>query len=251
MSAADLPGQVHVSADADATALAAGEWLSNRGADAVATKGEFHVALAGGSTPARLYALLGAPPIRDEVEWERWWLWFGDERAVPPADEASNSGLVERTLLRALAPDQPAATFRMEAERPDIAGAAAAYSRLLDSHLMIGPGGAPRLDVVLLGLGENGHTASLFPGDPSLDVTDRWAVHSRADYAPFDRITLTYPALNAASRVAFLVTGAAKAQAFAGVLAGTAPAARVRPADGELHWFLDQAAAESVPDPSV
>ena len=107
-------------------------------------------------------------------------------------------------------------------------------------------GSAPRLDCVLLGLGDNGHTASLFPGDPALQVRDRWAVRSRADYAPFDRITVTYPVLNAAAHVAFLVTGPTKGEALRGVAEGSVPAAGVRPPDGELRWFMDRVAAASI-----
>jgi 6-phosphogluconolactonase len=134
----------------------------------------------------------------------------------------------------------------MEAERPDLDAAAAEYSQLLAATLPPGPGGAPRLDVILLGLGENGHTASLFPGEPAIDVVDVWATRGRADYEPYDRITLTLPTINAAAAVAFMVTGASKREAFADVAAGTAPAALVAPRDGELHWFLDDAAAQTL-----
>ena len=97
--------------------------------------------------------------------------------------------------------------------------------------------------MILLGLGENGHTASLFPGTPALEVTDRWATRGLADYEPFDRITLTFPTINAAAAVAFMVTGAAKHEALAATARGDVPASRVRPTDGTLAWFLDAAAA--------
>jgi 6-phosphogluconolactonase len=135
----------------------------------------------------------------------------------------------------------------MEGERADLDAAASQYETILSLTSPAGtPGSPPRLDCILLGLGENGHTASLFPGDPSLEVRDRWAVRSRADYAPYDRITVTFPVLNAAAHVAFLVAGAAKADALRGVIQGTVPAAGVRPVDGELRWFLDAAAAGSI-----
>src|SRR5207302_1056714 len=117
----------------------------------------------------------------------------------------------------------------IEAERADLDAAAAEYSQLLAATLRPGRTGAPRLDIVLLGLGENGHTASLFPGDPALDVGDAWATRGRADYQPYDRITMTFPTINGAAAVAFMVTGASKREAFAGVIAGTVPAARGRP----------------------
>ena len=131
----------------------------------------------------------------------------------------------------------------MSGERPDLDAAAIEYSALLAGSLPSGPGGAPRLDVILLGLGENGHTASLFPGTPALGVTDRWATRGLADYEPFDRITLTYPAINAAAAVAFMVTGAGKDEALLATARGDVPASRVRPTDGTLTWFLDAVAA--------
>jgi 6-phosphogluconolactonase len=136
-------------------------------------------------------------------------------------------------------PVAPEHVHRIEADGPDLDAAAAAYSRLLETEC----GRPPRLDVVLLGLGPDGHTASLFAGTPALDVEDSWATRGRADVEPFDRITLTFPAINAAAHVAFLVTGNAKADALRGVVAGTVPAARVRPAHGDQTWFLDAAAA--------
>ncbi len=247
MSPADaLPGRVHVAPDPDATALAAAEWLRGVSAADVAARGEFHIALSGGSTPTVLYRRLVSEPLRSQIQWERWWVWFVDERAVYPDALTSNYNLAVRTLGDVL--DRVAAVVRMEGERTDIDAAAAEYAQHLAEHVpRPGPDAPPQLDCVLLGLGENGHTASLFPDDPSLEVTDRWAVHSRADYAPFDRITLTFPVLNAARRVAFLVTGDTKAEAFAEVVDESVPAGWVSPTDGELHWFLDEAAAATLP----
>jgi 6-phosphogluconolactonase len=243
--ASDLPGRVHLEPDPLEVAVAAASWLVDRERDAAAARGVFHVGLAGGSTPKLMYVVLRGTPMRDEAAWERWQVWFGDERAVPGDDESSNHHLA-RTLFDHV-PIPAANIHRMPGERPDLAAAAAEYAALMERELPAGPGGAPRLDALLLGLGENGHTASLFPGDPSLDVDDRWVVASRADYEPYDRLTLTFPTINAAAAVAFAVTGGSKAGAFRGVRAGTAPAARVRPADGELHWFLDAAAGATVP----
>src|SRR5205807_6869094 len=132
----------------------------------------------------------------------------------------------------------PRNVHRMEAEQPNLDAAASEYSQLLERELARGDQRAPVLDCVLLGLGENGHTASLFPGTQALDVTAAWATRGRADYVPFDRITLTFPAINAANAVAFLVTGESKRTALAATAAGATPAARVRPANGGLTWFL-------------
>jgi 6-phosphogluconolactonase len=236
MTALGLPGEVRVVGDPIAVAAGAAQWLSER----CRGDGAFRIAVAGGRTPRFLYEALASSTFRDHIDWRRWHLYFGDERAVAPEDPDSNFGLVRDTLL-AKVPIPAGQVHRMEADRPDLDGAAAAYSHVVEA----GCGRPPRLDVILLGLGEDGHTASLFPGTPALDVTDAWATRGRAPVEPHDRITLTFPAINAAATVAFLVTGAAKAHALRGVAGGSVPAARVRPQDGHLVWFLDTAAALS------
>ena len=235
-----LPGQVVVEADENAVAAAAATWLAEQVAGA---DGPFRIALAGGTTPRRLYTRLAVEPAG--LAFERWVVFFGDERAVPPDDPQSNLHMAREALLDHV-PVPPEAIHRMDAEHPDRDAAAAAYAAVLDRTCPPGPGGAPRLDVVLLGLGTNGHTASLFPGDPALDVRDRWVTPAEADYDPRARLTLTVPVLCAARHAAFLVTGEGKGDALREVIAGTAPAALVRPADGTLHWFLDRAAAASL-----
>jgi 6-phosphogluconolactonase len=243
---ARLPGAVTVRDDAAGVAPAAADWIVEIAEAAIAEGGRFRIALAGGSTPRTLYQVLATAPHRERMDWRSWEVFFGDERACPPDDPANNCRMAREALLD-LVPIRPELIHRMEAERADLDAAAAEYSSILASTCPpASPGSAPRLDCVLLGLGENGHTASLFPGDPALQVRDRWAVPSRADYAPFDRITVTYPVLNAAAHVAFLVTGPAKGEALRGVVEGRVPAAGVRPPDGELRWFLDTAAADSI-----
>jgi 6-phosphogluconolactonase len=232
-----LPGEVRVLNDPTAVAAAAAEWLSGLSAAAPA----FHIAVSGGTTPHFLYEALASSTYRGGVDWARWNVFFADERAVPPDDAHSNYRLLHDTLLTRV-PLPLAQVHRIEAERPDLDAAAADYSRLLVDQL----GLPPRLHVVLLGLGENGHTASLFPGTPALEVEDAWATRGRADYEPYDRVTLTVPAINAAASVAFMVTGTSKGDALRGVVEGGVPAARVRPTDGSLHWFLDAAAARSL-----
>ncbi len=237
MSREQLPGTVRVSTDPIALAAAAAEWVATqcRGGD------EFRVAASGGSTPQFLYEALASSTFRASIDWERWHVFFGDERAVPLDDSKSNYRLLVDTLLSKVS--VPAEhVHRMEAERPDLDAAAAEYSRLLQSQC----GAPPRLDLVLLGLGADGHTASLFPGTPALDVVDSWATRGRGAEPPVERLTMTLPAINAATRVAFLVTGEAKAGALRGVIEGTAPAARVQPSSGDVVWFLDAAAARSL-----
>jgi 6-phosphogluconolactonase len=238
-----LGGTVVVRDDPDAMALAAADWVLEAAAASTAASGRFLVALAGGSTPRRLYQALAASPRRERGGWDRWVVFFGDERAVPPDDPSSNYRLARETLLEHV-PIPPEQVHRMPAEWADLEAAAEEYSSIL-AALCPPWGGArvPRLDCILLGVGENGHTASLFPGDRSLEVRDRWVVPSRADTPPYDRLTLTFPVLNAASRVAFLVAGGAKSEALRAVATGSAPAAGVRPPEGELRWFLDAQAA--------
>jgi 6-phosphogluconolactonase len=237
MSGGELPGEVRVVTDPIALAAAAAEWVAGqcRGGD------EFRVAASGGNTPHFLYEALASSTFRDNIEWQRWHVFFGDERAVPPDDAKSNYRLLVDTLLsRVSIPEQQ--VHRMEAERTDLDAAASDYSQLLEADC----GAPPRLDLVLLGLGADGHTASLFPGTAALEVADTWATPGRAPDPPIDRLSLTLPAINAAARVAFLVTGESKAEALRGVIDGTVPAARVRPANGELIWFLDAAAVRSL-----
>jgi 6-phosphogluconolactonase len=217
-------------------------WVAAAAKHAVVDHGGFSIALAGGSTPRLLYDTLAGPLWRERIGWPAWHVYFGDERACPADDPSSNYHLAKTTLLSRV-PIDPLRVHRMPADRGDLDAAASEYSDLLASLLPAGAGGAPRLDVILLGLGENGHTASLFPGTAALDVTDRWATRGLGDYEPYDRITLTFPTINAAALIGFMVTGAAKRQALAATAAGRVPASRVRPVDGTLVWFLDAAAA--------
>jgi 6-phosphogluconolactonase len=237
MSEGELPGDVRVLTDPIALAADAAGWVSERcrGGD------DFRLAASGGTTPRFLYEALASSTFRNGIDWQRWHVFFGDERAVPADDSRSNYRLLVDTLLSRVS--VPASqVHRMEADRPELDAAAAAYSRLLEAEC----GAPPRLDLVLLGLGADGHTASLFPGTAALDVEDVWATRGHAADPPVDRLTLTLPAINAARRVAFLVTGGSKGDALRGVIAGSVPAARVRPATGELLWFLDAAAARSL-----
>ena len=183
------------------------------------------VALAGGSTPRPLYERLATCSF----SWLETHIFFGDERCVPPGHEASNYRMAREALLSKV----PATVHRMPGETCD----AGAYEEELSKVFGLG---LPQLDLVLLGLGEDGHTASLFPGDPALDVTDRWVVRvERPDYA---RLTLTLPVLSAAKAVVFLVSGASKRAALQQLLSGAdTPAARVRARDQLI--IADEAAA--------
>src|SRR5207253_9140313 len=195
--------------------------------------------------PRSPYAKLAPPPFRERVDWHRTWVFFGDERAVPPDHPDSNYRMAHETLLGKV-PIPAAQVLRIHGEAPDSEVAAAEYARVLSEAFATRRGELPRFDLVLLGLGVDGHTASLFPGSPVLREIFRAvaAVHVAAAQIP-QRLTLTFPVLNAAARVVFLVAGAEKAKIVRAVLSEQAllPAALVRPIDGELIWLADRAAA--------
>lgn len=237
MTTVELRGEVSILTDPIAVAGTAAQWISEQSA----LVDPFRIALSGGATPRFLYEALASSAFKNGVDWSRWHVYFGDERAVSPEDVHSNYRLVRDALLSKV-PIPLGQVHRMEAEAADLDRSASEYSQLLEA----GCGAPPRLDVVLLGLGSDGHTASLFPGTAALDVAGSWATRGRADFEPFDRITLTFPAINAAAHVAFLVTGSGKSEALHGFVEGTVPAARVRPDEGGLLWFLDIAAANSL-----
>ena len=241
---------VTICRDGDDLAARAADLVVRTAEAAVRARGRAMLALAGGSTPKATYGLLVQPARRERIDWARTYLFFGDERFVPPGDPSSNLVMVEQALLAPAA--VPAGhAFAVPTRLATAAAAAAAYAALLAAAFGIGEAdGPPRFDLVLLGLGEDGHTASLFPGAAALSVTDRWVVASPPGTLPppVERVTLTFPVLNAARAVLFLVSGASKAAALRDVLEGRPtreqrPAAGVRPADGTLTWLVDEAAA--------
>jgi 6-phosphogluconolactonase len=243
------PGRrnVRVYADAATLATAAADLFAETASAAVAAHGRFCVALSGGATPQALYQLLAAPPHRDRIDWPRTFVFWGDERCVPPDHPDSNYGMTRAALL-AHVPVPQAQVFRMEGEAADTAAAAARYEQNLRQVFALAPGEWPRLDLVLLGLGRDGHTASLFPHTAALGVTDRLVVANRVDTLDVTRITLTAPTINHAARVVFLVAGPDKAEPLAAVLDGPRrpddlPAQLIAPVDGELLWLVDRAAA--------
>ena len=229
---------------------AAARFVSAAGA-AIRASGRFVVALAGGSTPKALYALLAGAPWAGRVDWSRVHVFWGDERCVPPDDPASNYRMAREALL-AHVPVSEQNVHRIRGE-DDPRLAAAAYERVLRETFAT-PVGPPRhapgarFDLVLLGMGDNGHTASLFPGGTAVRETERWVVAERVDAVGMWRVTLTPVVLNAAAEVAFLVSGAEKAPMLRRVLEGphepdALPAQVVAPDDGRLRWLVDAPAA--------
>jgi 6-phosphogluconolactonase len=249
--------EVHVFSDAQAVAEDAAGRVLAAAQRATADRDVFTVVLAGGSTPAALYELLAAPEYAGRIEWSKVRVFFGDERCVAPDHEWSNYGLARRSLLSQV-PLPPDNVHRMPSVMP-AADAAEAYADTIRQALRHDGPHPPRFDLVLLGMGEDGHTASLFPNMPALQEADAWvAGTSVPDYVRplVSRVTLTLPVLNAARQVLFLVTGEAKSQMVRRVLrdaardpqAAALPAARVKPHDGALTWLLDKPAAELLRD---
>lgn len=241
---------VRVLPDAAAVQRAAAEEFAARTAAAVRAHGVASVALSGGSTPRGLHALLADPsgPFRARVPWAQLEVFWGDERCVPPGAPDSNYRMVRETLL-AGAPVPEGNVHRIRAEEGATA-AALAYEEELRAHFCLREGAVPRFDLVLLGIGEDGHTASLFPGSAALRERRLLAIAARSPRPPLERVTLTLPVLNAASCVVFLASGTGKAEAVAAVLRRrdmSRPAALVRPEKGDLLWFLDAAAASGTP----
>jgi 6-phosphogluconolactonase len=219
--------------------------------DAVEARGRFAVALSGGSTPRPVYERLARDPYRDSINWQRVHVFWGDERCVGIEDPRSNAGMVLTALLNAV-PLPPGQIHPMRcAESPETA--ARAYEKELKSFF---GGGLPRFDLVLLGLGEDGHTASLFPNSPALAEPVRWVAAVRRDGENLDRITLTPPAINAAAEVVFLVSGRSKAAVLKEILGSEGdpvrfPAQRIRPLNGTLRWLADEEAAFDMAGESV
>ena len=235
-------GELLVYADAGAVAHALADYFVATGERAIAERGKFTVALSGGNTPRAAYELLAADPLRANLSWSNVFIYFGDERCVPPDDERSNYRMAREAFLDAV-PIPSANIARMRGEI-DPGLAANEYASILRAEL----GGMPQLDLVMLGLGEDGHTASLFPG-----IAQEVGEHSlvEAAYAQSQamwRVTITPKLINAARRVVFAVEGVAKARALAAVYEGprdpkTYPAQLVQPSSGELTWLMDEAAA--------
>jgi 6-phosphogluconolactonase len=235
-----MTGRVEVLPDPRALARHVAEWMT---AAALATSGPFRVSLSGGSTPKTLYGLLASDAFRERFPWRRVSWYWGDERFVPYDHPESNYRMTREVMLTK-APVPPENIHPVPADgTPD--EAASRYERTLQAEY----GGTsldpkrPLFDITLLGLGPDGHTASLLPGDPVLQERERWVAavsHGR----PEVRITMTYPVIESSRYVAFLVAGAEKTAMFNAIRAGGSdvPAARVKPV-GELIWFVDQAAA--------
>lgn len=239
-----MAANIEVYDDKDALLHAAAQQFVRLAQDAVQDKGRFDVALAGGSTPKPLYALLASEAYRDQVDWSQVRVFWGDERCVPPDNEASNYHMAWQAMLNHVPiPDSHVHRMRGEMEPTT---AAFAYEQVLES--VFGEDLTPRFDLIHLGMGDDGHTASLFPNTPALDETEKFVVAHYVGKLDAWRITLTPRTLNHAANISFLVSGAGKAAVLQAVLNGPSrpqhyPSQLVQPVDGVLRWLVDQDAA--------
>jgi 6-phosphogluconolactonase len=232
--------EIHVYRDVEQVAAEVAAWLHQ---SVSISAGRFSICISGGSTPRLLYQTLARPPYASRFPWHRvHWFWC-DERFVPPDHPDSNYGMARAVMLDAV-PVRPENVHPINTRLDTPAAAADDYERTL-RHFYDGAfpdARKPLFDIVLLGVGEDGHTASLFPGAPAIDETTRWVV-PQIGFRPEPRVTLTFPALRSSSHIAFVACGTAKRPILSKIFYGEdLPAGRVR-SDGAIHWFLDQAAA--------
>src|SRR5438094_250502 len=237
-----MPSSRVVVEETDSFPRRVAEWLAETIARTVAASGHCTIALSGGGTPQPVYAALAAPDLANGIDWPKIDVYFGDERAVPPDDRESNYRMATDTLLSHV-PVPESRGHRIKAERRDLEAAADAYAQALPEAL----------DVLVLGMGADGHTASLFPGSPALSERRRRVVVVASPKQPRQRVTITPPVIAAARQVVMLVTGGEKAAGGARALAGDTPPQRQVPAvlarRPHAVWFLDPAAAARLPRP--
>jgi len=225
---------------------AATQWISLAD-EAVNARGRFNVALSGGSTPRLLYSLLASAEFAARIGWRQIHLFFGDERCVAPDHAESNYRMVEESLLAKISiPSEN--VHRIAGEKaPPVA--AAEYEAQLRKHFHIDDGALPRFDLILLGLGEDGHTASLFPGSSALNETRRLVATTYVEKLNAHRLTLTFPVINNAAQIIFLIAGESKATLVREISTMEKcdyPAARIKPANGQLTWFVTRDAATAI-----
>ena len=228
----------------------AAEKFIETGNSAIKSNKRFAVALAGGSTPKSLYAFLTSEKYRDQMDWEKVFFFFGDERDVPPDSAKSNFRMANESLLEPLQISENN-IFRWRTELPEAEQIAGNYAETLRRFFNLRDNEFPRFDLILLGMGEDGHTASLFPFSDALNETKKITVTNQVKQLDTTRFTLTFPTINNAANILFLVAGDAKAAALKNVLEGESqpekfPSQRVKPHHGNLFWLVDQSAAKLI-----
>jgi len=243
--------EMQIVKDAEAVSRTAAEILVSQIPETVEDKGSFAIALSGGSTPKRLFSLLAnEPSFREAVPWDKVHFFWGDERHVPPEHQESNYRMARDAMLSRV-PVPAANVHRIKSEIPDASKVAEEYEEELRNFFNLEPGEWPRFDCVLLGMGPDGHTASLFPGAQALDERERLVIENWVEKFKAYRITLTAAALNNADAMIFLVSGEEKAPSLREVLEGNEqpdrlPAQLIRPTHGNLLWLVDRAAASGL-----
>jgi len=242
-------GEIRVLTTPQELFAAAGEEVVHLANEAVSARGQFTISLSGGSTPKSLYNLL-ATNARTTLPWDKTFFFWGDERHVPPTDPDSNYRMVSEAMLSKV-PVPPANILRLAAENPDAESVAKDYESTLRKFFQLEAGQFPKFDLILLGMGPDGHTASLFPGTAGLKEKSRLVIANWVEKLRTHRLSFTLPVLNAARCVAFLVSGTDKAPALKSVLEENVsgeqyPARLVNPSNGKLIWFLDRAAASGL-----
>jgi len=239
--------EIRILADGAAIAKRAAQEFVQAAAEAVRIKGSFNVALAGGSTPKALYSLLvNDPALRSQVPWDKMHLFFGDERHVAPDHPDSNFRMALEAMI-SKSPLKPEQVTRIKGEYPDAEEAALEYEKALREYFKLKADEYPRFDLVLAGMGNEGHTLSLFPGTKALHPDGRLVVRNWIGKLYTERITLTAPAAKNAALIIFMVTGVDKAPALKAVLEGPfepdqLPAQLLQPQNGKLLWLVDTAA---------
>jgi 6-phosphogluconolactonase len=248
---------VRVYRDADELALKAAQYFARLADQYVIGNGHFTVALAGGETPQAMFKLLAQEPFYSTVPWSMTYFFWTDERCVPPTHPDSNYRVAHELLLSKV-PVKSENIFRFAAEEADLERAAQSYDMTLRNFFIAGPGANrrgtaplvafPRLDLILLGMGADGHTASLFPGTAALSINNRIAVANYVPQRDEHRLTLTVPTINNARNATFLVSGVGKAETLRQVLEGPPrpaelPSQLIKPGNGSLLWLIEEAAA--------
>jgi 6-phosphogluconolactonase len=243
-----MQAETRVVQDAEALSRAGVDEFSRCAREAIAAHGRFAVALSGGSTPKAIYSLLAGRQNDPAaaLPWSKIYIFFGDERHVPPTDPQSNYRMANEALLSKVS-IPPGNVHRIAAEL-DAEAAAADYDTQLHSFFQTPSGEWPRFDLIMLGLGPEGHTASLFPGSAALNENSRWVVANWVEKVNAYRITFTFPLINHAAETLFLAAGEEKAEVLKGVLqpkpADDYPAERIKPVNGRLLWIVDKSAAK-------
>jgi 6-phosphogluconolactonase len=239
-----MNGRLDIQPTADELIRVSAERIASLLSESVQSRGMAMFALSGGSTPQSVYSILGSEPLRSGIPWPSVHLFWGDERCVPPGHPQSNYRMVNETLLQHV--DIPSGNVHRLKGELDPAMAAKQYEEEIRQTFQVNEDKVPRFDVILLGLGEDGHTASLFPNTPALKEQQKLVTEVYIEKLKTHRITLTFPVINNAYHVLFLVSGKGKAGILSEVLQGNSvsyPAQHVRPVAGELQWLVDQDAA--------